>query len=51
MRNRIDLITARAICLEIGERLRPCLREGPALPGSIIRERIERLRQLGQSEQ
>lgn len=47
MRNCIDIdhAHARAICLEIGERLRPYLREEPELPGSI-RERIERLRQL-----
>jgi len=51
MRNRIDLdpMHSRAILQEIGERLRPFLKEEPELPGSL-RAQIDRLRDLeGQS--
>ena len=47
MRNRTDIdhTHARAICLEIGERLRAHLGEEPELPANL-KKRVDRLRQL-----
>jgi hypothetical protein len=51
MRNRIDMGHAhsRAISEQIGERLRACLKDRPALPATL-RQQIDRLHELqGQS--